>query len=158
MQIKQIFLVFFFGGFVSLHVLTPWGCQAKEIKILALGDSLIAGYGLDEKDHFATQLQKKLKNEEFNVRLINAGVSGDTSAGGLTRLEWSLASNPDAVILELGANDGLRGINPSTTKTNLAKILGRLRLRDIPVLLAGMLAPPNLGREYGSKFKYKVLK
>ena len=152
MQIKQIFLVLFWGGLVSLHVLMPWGCLAKEIKILALGDSLIAGYGLDTKEHFTTLLQKQLKNEGLNVRLINAGVSGDTSAGGLTRLEWSLASNPDAVILELGANDGLRGINPSTTKTNLAKILGQLRLKDIPVLFAGMLAPPNLGREYGSKF------
>ena len=74
-----------------MHVLMPWGCLAKEIKILAFGDSLIAGYGLDEKEHFTTLLQKKLKNEGLNVRLINAGVSGDTSAGGLTRLEWSLS-------------------------------------------------------------------
>ena len=152
MQIKQIFRGLFLGVIASLQLLISLECLAKEIKVLALGDSLIAGYGLAENQHFTTQLQKTLKNEGYNVSLINAGVSGDTSAGGLTRLDWSLASGPDAVILELGANDGLRGISPSTTKRNLERILDQLRVKEIPVLFAGMLAPPNLGREYGSEF------
>lgn len=133
-------------------IVLPNLALAKDIKILALGDSLIAGYGLPEAEHFTTQLEAKLRAEGRNVRLVNAGVSGDTTTAGLARLEWALASRPDAVILELGANDGLRGLDPIVTKTNLKRILDRLEAMGLPVLFAGMLAPPNLGTEYGEEF------
>ena len=125
---------------------------ARDIQVLAFGDSLISGYGLPETEHFTTQLEAKLRLEGKNVKFINAGVSGDTTAAGLARLDWTLVSRPDAVILELGANDGLRGLDPAMTKTNLKRILDKLEMMDIPVLFAGMLAPPNLGTEYGTEF------
>ncbi|MBM86305.1 MAG: arylesterase [Rhodospirillaceae bacterium] len=126
---------------------------ARQIKLLALGDSLTAGYGLAKPDGFTEQLQRALRAEGEEIVVINAGVSGDTSAGGHARLGWALADKPDAVILELGANDGLRGIEPEVTGSNLNAILTELDSHGIPVLLAGMLAPPNLGREYGREFE-----
>jgi len=122
------------------------------LKLLMLGDSLTAGYGLDKGESIPAQLQRTLRAEGLDVTIINAGVSGDTSAGGLARLAWSLAEKPDAVIVELGANDGLRGLDPEETYRNLDTILRRIRATGTPVLLAGMLAPPNLGREYGDEF------
>ncbi len=124
------------------------------IKILAYGDSLTAGYGLDDiKQAFPAQLEKALKAKGHdNVTVINAGVSGDTTSGGVSRLDWSLASKPDAVILALGANDGLRAVDPAVTEANLRKIVARLRQENIPILMAGMLAPPNLGRDYGKRY------
>lgn len=129
------------------------GAEAKEIKLLALGDSLTAGYGLPKKEGFAEQLQAALRAEGREVLVINAGVSGDTSAGGRARLDWALADRPDAVLLELGANDGLRGIEPRVTRENLDAILGKLSGMSIPVLFAGMRAPPNLGTEYGAEYR-----
>ena len=127
--------------------------QIDTIKILALGDSLTEGYGLDNLDDaFPAQLEAALQAQGYTVEVLDAGISGDTTAGGRSRLEWSLAENPDAVIVELGGNDGLRAIDPDVTYANLDSILSRLQQRDIPVLLAGMLAPPNLGREYGDRF------
>jgi acyl-CoA thioesterase-1 len=127
--------------------------DSRVIRVLALGDSLTAGYGLqDINDAFPGQLERALKAKGHNVTVINAGISGDTSTGGLTRLEWSLAEKPDAVIVSLGANDGLRAIDPAVTEKSLTGIVERLRRDDIPVLLAGMLAPPNLGRDYGDRF------
>jgi len=126
--------------------------EAREIKILALGDSLTAGYGLPKTDGFTEQLQAALRAEGRDVRVINAGVSGDTSAGGRARLDWALADKPDAVILELGANDGLRGIDPKVTRQNLNAILDRFGAMKLPVLFAGMVAPPNLGPEYGAEY------
>lgn len=128
--------------------------RADEIKLLAFGDSLTAGYGLAPGEGFTDQLQAALRKDGFDVKILNGGVSGDTSAGGLARLDWMLAGDPppQAVILELGANDGLRGLDPSETHKNLAAILAKLAERQIPVLLAGMLAPPNMGREYGDDF------
>jgi acyl-CoA thioesterase-1 len=124
--------------------------EVGPIRILALGDSLTVGYGLlDVADAFPGQLERALKAKGHDVKLINAGISGDTSTGGLTRLEWSLADKPDAVILALGANDGLRAIDPAVTEKGIVE---RLRKDDIPVLIAGMLAPPNLGRDYGDRF------
>jgi len=120
--------------------------------ILALGDSLTAGYGLEQNKAFPVQLEAALRAVGANVTIVNAGVSGDTSAGGRSRLEWLLTSPVDGVIVELGANDGLRGLNPAETRTNLDWILATLTKRNIPVLLSGMLAPPNLGADYGAEF------
>lgn len=122
-------------------------------RILVLGDSLSAGYGLVLEDSFPAQLERALAGQEMTVEVINAGVSGDTTAGGLTRLEWALADRPDAVIVELGANDGLRGLDPASTAANLEAILTRLDAAGVGVLLTGMVAPPNLGEEYGAEFR-----
>ena len=123
------------------------------MKILAVGDSLTAGYGLPKADGFTEQLQNALRAEGREVLVINAGVSGDTSAGGRARLDWALADKPDTILLELGANDGLRGIDPKVTRENLDAILGKLTGLGIPVLFAGMRAPPNLGEEYGAEYE-----
>ena len=122
------------------------------VRILVLGDSLTAGYGLAAEAAFPARLERALRTAGYAAQVIGAGVSGDTTAGGLARLEWSLAENPDAGIVELGANDGLRGLDPAATYANLDAIVGRLKERGTPVLLTGMLAPPNLGREYGAEF------
>ena len=119
---------------------------------MVLGDSLTAGYGLKKQDAFPFKLAAALKLSGRSVQIINAGVSGDTSAGGRSRLSWALTDNPQLVIIELGANDGLRGLDPSETKANLNAILNNLKKRKIKVLLTGMLAPPNLGKEYGREF------
>lgn len=127
---------------------------AADYKILALGDSLTAGYGLDQDKGFTAQLQTAL-NAELDgrtVKVLNAGVSGDTTQGGLARLNWALADNPDLVILELGANDGLRGLDPKLTRKNLDQILAQLKKQGVKILLAGMMAPPNLGAQYGNDF------
>ena len=126
--------------------------STSHVKILALGDSLSAGYGLPKPDAFPVVLGAALKKAGYNVTLINAGVSGDTTAGGRARLSWALADKPSVVILQLGANDGLRGLDPPETRNNLHVILTELGKRDITVLLTGMLAPPNLGKEYGKEF------
>lgn len=129
--------------------------SAEPLRLLAFGDSLTAGYGLRQRDGFVPRLQTALREAGLDVEVINAGVSGDTTAGGLARLDWVLASvggRPQAAIVELGANDGLRGFDPGTTEANLDAILAKLREREIAVLLAGMLAPPNLGREYADAF------
>lgn len=129
-------------------------------KILILGDSLTAGYGLEDiNDSFPSKLEKKLISLNYKVEIINAGISGDTTTGGLSRLEWSLDDRPDAVIIELGGNDGLRAISPTLTYQNLEKIIKVLEERQIPILLTGMMAPPNLGKEYTERFynNYKRL-
>ncbi len=123
------------------------------VRILALGDSLTAGYGLDDLTlAFPARLESALRASGYAVDVIDAGISGDTTSGGRSRLDWSLAGRPDAVIVELGANDGLRAIDPGVTYDNLNAILGRLQDLNIPVLLTGMMAPPNLGRDYGDQF------
>ncbi|PTW59086.1 acyl-CoA thioesterase-1 [Breoghania corrubedonensis] len=125
---------------------------ARQITIVALGDSLTAGYGLDPGEGFPDQLQRALKAKGHDVNVIDAGVSGDTTSGGLARLDWSVGEKADAVILELGANDALRGVAPEETRKNLSAMLEKLKARGLPVLLAGMLAPPNMGPEYGRAF------
>ena len=124
-----------------------------EVRLAVLGDSLTAGYGLARADSFPAQLEAKLLESGVAVVVINAGVSGDTTAGGQRRLDWLLDDQPQAVILELGANDGLRGIDPEQTYRNLDNILTRLANEGLPVLLTGMLAPPNYGLAYGTAFK-----
>jgi acyl-CoA thioesterase-1 len=127
--------------------------QSAPIRILAFGDSLTAGYGLDDlADSFPMQLERALKARGHNVQLMPAGISGDTTTGGLNRIDWSLADKPDAVIVGLGGNDGLRGIDPAVTEKSLDGIVKRIRRDGTPVLLAGMLAPPNLGRDYAERF------
>lgn len=120
--------------------------------VTALGDSLTAGYNLPQDQAFPVQLEAALRARGHAVRVVNAGVSGDTTAGGRARLDWLLADAPDAVIVALGGNDGLRGIDPAATRANLAAVLTRLDEAGIPVLLAGMRAPPNLGRPYTEAF------
>jgi len=122
------------------------------VKIVALGDSLTAGFGLPLAAAFPTKLQAALKARGIDATVANAGVSGDTASGGLERLDWSVPDGTDAVILELGANDALRGVDPKVTQKALDAILTRLDRRHIPVLLAGMLAPPNMGADYDKAF------
>jgi acyl-CoA thioesterase-1 len=129
------------------------GAAAQQpVRLLVIGDSLTAGFGLPPGEGFVPQLQAALEARGRSVRVIDAGVSGDTTAGGLARLDWALAEEPHAVLLELGANDGLRGLPPQQVRANLTAILDRLAARDLPVLLAGMLAPPNFGAAYGREF------
>jgi acyl-CoA thioesterase-1 len=125
---------------------------ARPVKILALGTSLTQGYGLPPGTEFTLQLQAALKKAGIDAVVENAGVSGDTSAGGLSRLDWSLADRPDAAIVELGSNDMLRALPPQETEKNLRAILTRLKEAHIPVLLVGMKAQRNLGRDYVSQF------
>lgn len=126
------------------------------IRIVALGDSLVAGYGLGPGESFPDQLQKALAAKRGSgaraVEIVNAGVSGDTASDGLARLDWSIGEGADGVIVELGANDTLRGLDPAVTRRALDEILRRLAARGIPVLLAGMLAPPNMGAPYKQSF------
>src|SRR5512140_2378667 len=122
---------------------------AKPIKMVVLGDSLSAGLGLSGPSAFPAQLQKALKTKGIAVDMINAGVSGDTSSGGRDRLDWSVPEGTEAVIVELGANDALRGIDPDLTRAALTDIVTRLKARRIAVMLCGMLAPPNFGADYG---------
>lgn len=130
--------------------------EARSKNILVFGDSLTAGYGLAATDSFPAQLERALKAKGLDVVVNNAGVSGDTTSGGLSRLGWVLSGSQvkwlDLVILELGANDALRGVDPKISRDNLRIMLETLKNNNIPVLLAGMLAPPNMGPQYGEEF------
>jgi acyl-CoA thioesterase-1 len=131
---------------------TPAATETKPIKMVVLGDSLSAGLGLSGSAAFPARLQKSLKSNGIDVDIVNAGVSGDTSSGGRDRLDWSVPEGTEAVILELGANDALRGTDPAVTRAALTDILSRLKARRIAVLLCGMLAPPNYGSDYSARF------
>jgi acyl-CoA thioesterase I len=130
----------------------PAAAATKPIKMVVLGDSLSAGLGLSASAAFPERLQKALKAKGIEVDMINAGVSGDTSSGGRDRLDWSVPEGTEAVILELGANDALRGIDPKLTFSALSDILTRLKARGVAVLLCGMVAPPNYGSDYSARF------
>ncbi len=136
-----------------LLLFTPMSAKAQD-RIVALGDSLTAGYGLEAGEDFATRLQEALIADGIPVKIDNAGVSGDTSQGGLNRVDWAIQGEPapKLVILALGANDMLRGIDPAVTKANLSGILDKLKAKDIPVLLVGMRSPANLGPFFRGKF------
>lgn len=130
----------------------PRVAAAEPLQLVGLGDSLMAGYQLPQEDALPAQLQRQLAAKGHDVGITNAGVSGDTTSGGLARVDWSVPDGTDGVILELGANDALRGIPPEQTENNLEQIITRLKERNIPILLVGMLAPPNMGEDYGNKF------
>ena len=144
----------------GIYNLTVWAAllaagtsaASEPIHILMLGDSLTAGYGLIKRESLPARLQTALEYTLPGLKVINGGISGDTTAGGRARLAWSLATRPNAVIIALGANDGLRGLAPEQTYANLNAIIKTTKDAGVPVLLAGMRAPPNLGSEYGSAF------
>ena len=137
---------------IIILCLVAFGVNAEN-KVVLFGDSLMAGYGLNKKDHLSTVLQKNLTNNGLDVRIINASVSGDTTAGGLNRINWTLSEkNIDILVLGLGANDMLRGIKPNETKENLEKIIKIIIDKNIKIILAGMIAPESHGKEYRDKF------
>ncbi len=141
------------AGLVATFAVFPSVRAAeRSLSIVAFGDSLTAGYGLAANEAFPAQLQRALEAKGMAAAVVNAGVSGDTTTGGLSRLDWSVPDGTDAVILELGANDALRGVDPAVTRKALEMMLHRFQERKIPVLLCGMIAPPNLGAEYGRAF------
>ena len=148
-------IVFLWLAAFCLAIAAYWANASEsgnEIKIVVLGDSLSAGYQLPPQKGFVPRLQAALDEKGENVRLVSAAVSGDTTSGGLARLDWSVPQGVHGVILELGANDALRGLPVESARANLDSILERLHERNIQVLLAGMLAPPNMGEEYGARF------
>ena len=122
------------------------------LRIVAYGDSLTAGLGLDAGHAFPAQLEAALRQQGYDIEIINAGVSGDTASAGLARFDWTMSEPADGVILELGANDALRGVDPQVTRAALDGLLAKLKDRDIPVLLTGMRAPPNMGEEFEQAF------
>jgi acyl-CoA thioesterase I len=149
-------VVFLMAAAAEFAIAAPASAQtgsgAKPIRMVALGDSLTAGYGVPARAAFPVRLQKALENNGIKVDMTNAGVSGDTSSGGRDRLDWSVPDGTQAVILELGANDALRGTDPTVTRAALSDILARLKARGVAVLLCGMLAPPNYGSDYAARF------
>jgi len=145
--------------FVSLTILSLVNVPSNSseitqpvIKLMIFGDSLTAGYGLKRSESFSEKLSNALKSKGRNVRIILSSVSGDTTAGGKARLDWALIEKPDAFLLELGANDGLRGIEPSVSRENLESIIKKLKKNRVKTLIVGMFAPPNLGKEYSREF------
>lgn len=126
--------------------------QGQPIRLVAFGDSLTAGYGLPQEAAFPVVLERALKAKGYNVEIANAGVSGDTASAGLDRLDWSIPDGTDGVIVELGANDMLRGVDPSVPRQAIDGIVERLKQRGIPVMLAGMAASRNMGADYAQKF------
>ena len=140
------------GGAAALLLFTGRPAFARTVRVLILGDSLAAGYGLAAADGFQAVMLAALRARGHDVQFVDAAVSGDTTAGGLARLDWALADGADAALVELGGNDGLRGLTPADMEANLGAILDKLAARHIPVLLSGMVAPPNLGADYGKAF------
>jgi acyl-CoA thioesterase-1 len=138
---------------VAVFVLLCNIAQARTIRILVLGDSLAAGYGLAAPDGFQARMTQALRARGHDVSLVDGAVSGDTTAGGRARLDWAIGDGVDAALVELGGNDGLRGLDPRNTEANLAAILDQLAAKNIPTLLTGMEAPPNLGADYGTAFR-----
>ena len=142
------FIVIFAAAFSASVAMA----QERTLQLVGLGDSLMAGYQLPPNDSYTAQLEAALKAKGINVTVTNAGVSGDTSSGGLARAEWSVPDGTDGVILELGANDALRGIAPEQTEKNLDAIISGFQKRNIAVLLVGIMAPPNMGEDYAKRF------
>jgi acyl-CoA thioesterase-1 len=135
-----------------LLVLLAASPAAADRVIVALGDSLTAGLGVAREDAYPALLEARLRREGYDYRVVNAGVSGDTSAGGLRRLDWALRARPDILIVALGANDGLRGLPVAALRDNLTRIVERARAASVRVLVAGMRLPPNYGAEYANAF------
>ncbi|NKL57439.1 arylesterase [Rhizobium leguminosarum] len=137
---------------IAVSLIFATAADARTINLVGFGDSLMAGYQLPPGDGFSEKLQAALKAKGLDVTIANAGVSGDTTTGGLARIDWSVPDGTDGVILELGANDALRGIPPEESEKNLDQMITRLKERGIAVLLAGMMAPPNMGADYAARF------
>ncbi|MBY5546904.1 arylesterase [Rhizobium leguminosarum] len=137
---------------IAVSLIFANAANARTINLVGFGDSLMAGYQLPPGDGFPEKLQAALKAKGLDVAIANAGVSGDTTTGGLARIDWSVPDGTDGVILELGANDALRGIPPEESEKNLDHMIIRLKERGIAVLLAGMMAPPNMGADYAARF------
>mgnify|MGYP000538873581 CR=1 FL=1 len=142
------------GAFIALCLMfyATAKAEAQSIALVGFGDSLMAGYELAPDEAFPARLETLLRNKGHDVSIANAGVSGDTTADGLARLDWSIPDGTRGVILELGANDALRGLSPAESRSNLEAILKRLKERKIAVLLAGIVAPPNMGADYEAQF------
>ena len=138
--------------YILIFLISPLSLQAQDYKIILFGDSLMAGYGLDSADHLNLYLEKDLLSLNIQSSITNASVSGDTTSGGLNRLNWSLQDDYDLFVLGLGANDMLRGIAPEITKTNLSKIIDAVLDKDIKLLLTGMKAPNSYGSDYQQSF------
>jgi acyl-CoA thioesterase I len=149
-HIIVLILAFLMTGPALAQTAAP--VPAKPLKVVVLGDSLSAGLGLSGSASFPARLQKALEAKGIKVDMTNAGVSGDTASSGAERLDWSVPEGTDAVIVELGANDALRGTDPKVTRAALSEILTRLKARNIAVLLCGMVAPPNYGADYAARF------
>jgi acyl-CoA thioesterase-1 len=152
LKVQRVAAALALAGVVFAGLAGTASAAERTIKIVALGDSLTSGFQLHGNAAFPVQLERALKEKGLAVEVVNAGVSGDTSSGGLARLDWSVPEGTDAVILELGANDMLRGVDPKVTREALAEIVRRLKARHIEVLLCGMLAAPNLGPDYVGAF------
>src|SRR5690606_25941049 len=150
MVFKHLAFFVLAAGLAFFH--GPASVQAEPLQIVGFGDSLMAGYGLDAGQSFPEKLEAALRADGHDVVITNAGVSGDTSSGGLSRLDWSIPDGTQLVLLELGANDMLRGISPDITEKNLDTMLSQLKQRNIAVLLMGMRAAPNLGPDYAAAF------
>ena len=139
--------------FLGCAALLATSVQGGELSVVCLGDSLTEGYGVAPEDAYPSVLQRRLREAGFEVRVVNAGISGATSASGLSRLRWQLRASPDVLLVALGANDGLRGIDPAATRRNLAQVLELARDEKIPVVLAGMRLPPNYGPQHVKAFE-----
>lgn len=150
MGFKQGLRAFSAAGLLLFASMTA--ALAETVKVVGFGDSLMAGYELGPNESFPAKLEAALRARGHDIVIANAGVSGDTTSGGLSRLDWSVPDDTDLVILELGANDMLRGVSPKIAEDNLDRMLTRLKERGISVLLAGMLAAPNLGSDYAEAF------
>jgi len=151
---NMVFRVLLCNWLIAALTLSAIAAPAGQpVRIVVLGDSLVAGFGLKPSDAFPAQLERALKAKGHAVEVINAGVSGDTTAGGLARVSWAISEPTDAVILELGANDALRGLDPTRAKSNLDKIITTLKSGGAEVLLAGMYVPRSLGRDYVRNFE-----
>ena len=155
MRFKPLIQFFVLSGLVALPSLALANQNAvsdRPLAVVGFGDSLMSGFQLPIQDSFTAQLEKALKDKGINVTITNAGVAGETTTDGVSRLDWSVPEGTDLVILEFGANDALRGISPDISGKNLSEILEKLRQRNVQVILAGMLAPPNMGNDYAEKF------
>lgn len=148
-MVKTLLRIFLLAGSFAVAAAPA---LADTIRGVGFGDSLMAGYRLGPDQSFPDRLQAALKAKGYDIEIANAGVSGDTTSGGLARLDWSVPDDTDFVILELGANDALRGISPDLSRENLDTMIARLKEKGIDVILAGMLAPPNMGEDYAADF------
>jgi len=153
MKRRTIAMAVLAAGLLGVSVHGVHQALARQPVIVAFGDSLTAGLGLPEQESFPSQLEQALRKRGQDVKVINAGVSGDTAAAGLSRLDWAIPDDASAVIIELGANDALQGLDPAATKATLEKIITGVTSRGLPILLAGMEAPRNLGKDYVVQFR-----